>query len=54
MRGIECAPGDIQNAGENSAQAVEPNSNFHLSISHQPLSEKPELNNDTSASRSQI
>src|SRR5580698_7932641 len=43
MRGIECTPGDIQNAGESSAQAIEPNSNFHLLISHESLSEKPEL-----------
>ena len=53
MRGIECTPGDIQNAGENGAQAIEPNSNFHLSISHESLSEKPELNDDTCASRFQ-
>ena len=35
MRGIACTPGDIQNAGESSAQAIEPNSNFHLLISHE-------------------
>src|ERR1700722_3025803 len=29
VRGIECAPGDIQNASENGAQAIEPNSDFH-------------------------
>jgi hypothetical protein len=37
MRGIECTPGDIQNAGESSAQAIEPN--FYLLISHESLSE---------------
>jgi hypothetical protein len=47
MRGIECTPGDIQNAGESSAQAIEPNSSFHLLISHESLSEKAELNDDT-------
>ena len=34
MRGIECTPDDIQNASENSAQAIEPNPNLHLLISH--------------------
>src|SRR5271163_4160569 len=33
MRGFEITPGDIQNAGESGCQAIEPNSNFHLSIS---------------------
>src|SRR5580698_9990974 len=49
MRAIECTPGDIQNAGESSAQAIEPNPNFHLLTSHESLSEKPEPNDDTCA-----
>jgi hypothetical protein len=53
MRGIECTPDDTQNTGESSAQAIEPNSNFHLLISHESLREKPEFNDDTYASRFQ-
>src|SRR6516165_2044988 len=30
MRGIEVTPCDIENAGESSAQAIEPDSCFHL------------------------
>jgi hypothetical protein len=46
MRAIECTPGDIQNAGENRAQTVEPNSKFHLPISHPLQNEKPERSGD--------
>src|ERR1700739_4255150 len=53
MRGIECTPREIQSASESSAKAIEPNSNFHLLITHKSLSEKPEINDDTSASRFQ-
>jgi hypothetical protein len=54
MRGIECTPGDIQNACESSAQAIKPNSNFHLLISDKSLSEKLEPSGDTCVSRLQI
>src|SRR5580658_1720320 len=53
MRGVEITPGYIQNAGESSAQTIEPNSNFHQSISLKLLSEKPGRNDDTFASRFQ-
>lgn len=40
MRAIEGAPGDIENAGESRAQGIEPNTNFHLSISPAFVSRK--------------
>jgi hypothetical protein len=50
MRGIELTPGDIQNAGENGAQTIEPNANFHLSISHKS---QPKRNADACVCRYQ-
>src|ERR1700728_4123027 len=53
MRGVEITPGNTQNAGESGAQAIEPNSNFHVLISHESFSGKPERNDDPCASRLQ-
>src|SRR5579859_6737292 len=53
MGGVECAPGDIDNAGENSAQSIEPNSKFHLWISQDSFRQKPETNGDLCISQLQ-